>query len=263
MHYLKYLASIGAVNIHPGAAAATTVLLQQLELRSQAKVLEVGCGTGGALLRISRQYDVWAVGIDILPEMLAVVSRKTRYARYHQHISIAQASAALLPFRAGTFDGVFAESVLGIQNAGTIRSALAEMRRVLKPGGRCVVNDAIWKDSVGDTVVAETNRLCEAAYGLTQASKDNWHLCDWINAINDAGFRILSHDRLSEMIDSLPASWTNLTAGRLARAYEPMRQRIAAMVTSRSHQRREYSAALQRTRDLGDLIEARLFTLST
>jgi cyclopropane fatty-acyl-phospholipid synthase-like methyltransferase len=47
MHYLRYLASIGATDIHPGGEAATRLLLRQLQLGPGMRVLEVGCGVAG------------------------------------------------------------------------------------------------------------------------------------------------------------------------------------------------------------------------
>ena len=93
-----------------------------------SSVLEVGCGTGLILERLSRVASR-AVGVDLSPGML-------EHARA-RGLEVHEASATALPFEDATFDVVCSFKVLAHVEA--IEAALSEMARVVKPGGRVVV----------------------------------------------------------------------------------------------------------------------------
>jgi len=71
-HYLKYLAELGSTNLHASAAVATERLRSALILEPGHHVLEVGCGTGGTMLKFASESQVQVDGVDILEEMLRV-----------------------------------------------------------------------------------------------------------------------------------------------------------------------------------------------
>ena len=95
-----------------------------------ARVLDAGCGTGrlAAELADSGAARVW--GVDASPEMLAVAREKTRRAGFKE------ARLEALPFTNGWFDAAVAWLVVHLV---TRPEALAELRRVLRPGGRLAV----------------------------------------------------------------------------------------------------------------------------
>src|SRR5688572_20882833 len=174
MHYLKHLAAVGTIDIHPGGGVATSSLLQSLALRDGERVLEVGCGTGGTLSRVVHTYKVHAVGIDLMAEMVEVASKRLKSSSPEKSVSVIQGDAAALPFLPRSFDAVYCESVLGFHGASQVRRMLHEICRILRPGGRCIVNEAIWKQSTNSLEIARVNAQCESAYGLRQASKEAW-----------------------------------------------------------------------------------------
>ena len=88
-------------------------------------VLDCGCGTGSNL-EMLRPYGR-AVGFDL-------TAIGVRFARSHGH-DVAQASIESIPFRSGTFDLVTSFDVFQCLPDAVERSAIAEMARVLKPGG--------------------------------------------------------------------------------------------------------------------------------
>ena len=87
-------------------------------------VLEVGCGTGLLLERI-RDFAKSARGVDLSPGML----EKARA----RGLEVTEASATNLPFEAETFDVACSFKVLA--HVPPIREALAQMARVVRPGG--------------------------------------------------------------------------------------------------------------------------------
>ncbi|MQW80646.1 class I SAM-dependent methyltransferase [Mesorhizobium loti] len=131
------------------------------------KVLDVGCGTGSltfALADAARLKEIAA--IDYSPVFVEEATRRNTNPR----IKIREADACALPFEDRTFDRAFALLVLHfVPEAG---QAVAEMRRVVRPGG--VVAAAVWDHLGGmpgmrmmvDTVAAlsEGGRRLRARY---------------------------------------------------------------------------------------------------
>ena len=99
-------------------------------------VLEVGPGTGWALERLSRAVgrEGLVCGVDIAPGMLAVADRRLRRRR----TLLALGDAAALPIGDGRCNLVFMSFVLELMPTEEIPAVLAEVMRVLRPGGRLV-----------------------------------------------------------------------------------------------------------------------------
>lgn len=90
------------------------------------RVLDAGCGTGGALRELA-PYGV-AFGVDNSPIALG-------FARCRGQRSLAQASVEALPFRDGSFELAVCFDVLYHRAVSDDAAALRELARVLMPGG--------------------------------------------------------------------------------------------------------------------------------
>ncbi len=88
------------------------------------RVLEVGCGTG-LLLERAREFAAEAIGVDLSRGMLTRARERA--------LTVIQASATALPFADDHFDVTCSFKVL--PHVDDIRTALAEMARVTRPGG--------------------------------------------------------------------------------------------------------------------------------
>jgi len=112
-------------------------------VRPGSRVLDVACGTGV----VSRTAAILAgtggsvASVDLGEPMLAI-ARSHPAEENAAPIDYAQADAAALPFDADEFDAALCQQ--GLQFFPDRAVALAEMRRVLKPGGRAAI--ATWKD---------------------------------------------------------------------------------------------------------------------
>lgn len=103
-------------------------------------VLDVGCGTGTIALAIATGAGSSEVtGIDASPEMIERARRKAAKAR--SGVTFQVATIEDLPFANATFDLVTSSLMLHHLPTHLKPGALAEVRRVLKPGGRFVVMD--------------------------------------------------------------------------------------------------------------------------
>ena len=95
------------------------------------QVLDVATGTGDLALEVLRQRpDACVVGLDFVPEMLALAQQKAGAG----HQAFIAGDALRLPFVRGTFDAIV--TAFALRNVTDIPAAFAEMARVTRRGGR-------------------------------------------------------------------------------------------------------------------------------
>lgn len=118
--------------------ATTRETLARLSLKPTDRLLDVGCGTGALLSRLSASHPAARLsGIDPVPAMLAAARRKLP-----PEVQLTSGWAERLPFESGRFDVVVSCNVFHYIRHP--RAALLEMNRVLRPGGHLVITD--WCD---------------------------------------------------------------------------------------------------------------------
>jgi demethylmenaquinone methyltransferase/2-methoxy-6-polyprenyl-1,4-benzoquinol methylase len=104
-------------------------LLALAEIGSGSAVLDLACGTGDlSFAAAARGADV--VGIDITPEMLVLARARDDGAR----VRLAAGDMTALPLPDARFDVI--TTGYGLRNVPDLAAALAEIHRVLRPGGR-------------------------------------------------------------------------------------------------------------------------------
>jgi len=102
------------------------------------QVLDVGCGTGSLTFALPRAANVAAVtGLDFAPPYV----EHARAANTDPRIAIQQGDACAMPFDTGAFDRAIA--MLSLQFIPEVERAVAEMRRIVRPGG--TVAAAVWE----------------------------------------------------------------------------------------------------------------------
>ena len=98
------------------------------------RALDLGCGTGELARQVARHYPrLRVVAADFTAAMLLRASEASRDRREGERLDFGRATALRLPFADGAFDLVTNAFVL--RNLADLSVALAEMRRVLRPGG--------------------------------------------------------------------------------------------------------------------------------
>lgn len=99
------------------------------------KALDIATGTGDLVLALARCPGIdQAVGVDLLPQMIAAACEKARKRRLAERTTWVVGDALMLPFSEGTF--ACATAGFSLRNMTDLGEALAEMVRVVKPGGR-------------------------------------------------------------------------------------------------------------------------------
>jgi demethylmenaquinone methyltransferase/2-methoxy-6-polyprenyl-1,4-benzoquinol methylase len=120
----------------------TELGLKKLNVNTGETVLEIGFGTGHALLALAATVgnSGRVVGVDISRGMFKVASDRIACAKLIHRITLEQGDAAALPFEADFFDAIFISFTLELFDTPEIATVLSECRRVLKVDGRiCVV----------------------------------------------------------------------------------------------------------------------------
>jgi ubiquinone/menaquinone biosynthesis C-methylase UbiE len=104
------------------------------------KALDVGCGTGTLAIAMKPRVGAGEVhGIDASPEMIEVAREKATKERSDIDLKVGLIEA--IPFPDGSFDLVTSTLMLHHLPDDLKRKGLAEIRRVLKPGGRFLAMD--------------------------------------------------------------------------------------------------------------------------
>lgn len=134
-HPLTWLLSFGTVD------KVRKATIRAAALQPGESVLDVGCGPGELTLRAARKAgrEAHVAGIDASPQMIAVARRNA--ARKGRDVDFRLAPIEDLPFADGEFDVVLSGFMLHHLPDDLKPRGLAEVRRVLRPGGRLIAVD--------------------------------------------------------------------------------------------------------------------------
>ena len=134
---------------------------RMLPRRRYGRVLEIGSGTGFFLLNLWKAgYVEEAHATDISPGMLSVCAESAR--RIGCDLRTQTADAEGLPYGDGEFDLVVGHAFL--HHLPDPKGAIAEMHRVLRPGGALfIAGEPTW---MGDRIAGGAKRLADRAFGV-------------------------------------------------------------------------------------------------
>jgi len=152
---------------------ARATYLDLLGVKAGERALDVGCGSGVVTRDIARRVGPAgrAIGVDPSPQFLAVARELAEGAGLGGRVEFREGSALHLPFPDGAFDVAVAVTVLSHTPGG--ENAIAEMARVVRPGGRVGVFDLDTDmTSVTHPDRALTRRIVAAASDATAV--DGW-----------------------------------------------------------------------------------------
>ena len=168
-----------------------------------ATVLDLGTGTGDLAFELRRQGAAQVAGLDFPPEMLTAARAK----RANDGVTWLLGDALRLPYPDGTFDAV--TNAFLLRNLADLRLGLAEMARVLTPGGRLVCLDmthprpgpfaALYRLYFGKLLPLIAGLISgdRAAYRYLPQSLEGYPDVDTLaNMLTDAGLRDVKVTRL-------------------------------------------------------------------
>lgn len=164
-------------NVQPqdDAAYLARPLLSLLVDVDAPRVLDVATGTARLPLSLMRQLDFQGrvVALDLAQRMLAIAQRKTR--SYSRRVGLIRQDATALPFGDASFDAV--TCIEALEFLPHPLRALAEMTRVLRPGGQFMISKRVGTDALffpGRAFRGEALHRQLQALGLTDIQARRW-----------------------------------------------------------------------------------------
>jgi len=169
--------------LHPGGERTTRRALELIELRADERLLDVASGTGDSAILAARDRGCTATGVEYSSAAVRAAKAAADANGLGDRVYFVQGDAEELPFPGTSFDAALCECSLCTFPDN--ERALAELRRVLRPGGRVAIAD----------VLADHARLPEALGGAlatiacvgTALSADGYRLL-----LERAGFEVVA-----------------------------------------------------------------------
>jgi len=151
--------------LHPGGMDITHELARLCRIEKGASVLDVASGTGESACYLAEHTGARVVGIDISGRLIEKARRKAEQRKLQ--IEFRQADAHRLPFVDAAFDCAVSECSVCLMDKEKV---LAEMTRVLKPGGYVGIHDVCWQPDTPDRI---KGRLAEIE-GESPETLEGW-----------------------------------------------------------------------------------------
>lgn len=169
-HLLPLLYELGADSGWAGGMAAVTLaLLRSARLPAGARLLDAGCGGGAMLHALARAGWADAIGVDLHPVAL--------FGHAQRSAPLSGADLHHLPFTEGSFDAFLALDSFDQQGI-VLPAALAEARRVLRPGGVALLRVSAypWLQGAHDAAFGTGRRYARR---------------EFVAAVQEAGLRVV------------------------------------------------------------------------
>jgi SAM-dependent methyltransferase len=180
---------------HTRGILATAELAGAVGLQPGDTVLDLGCGIGGPARYLASMVGCRVTGVDLSPSFIEAATYLTARCALEDRVAFQVGDALHLPFDDGAFDAVFLQHVA--MNISDRPALYAEVRRVLKPGGRFATYDLVlkagevfypapWANDASTSFLlsAEATRKVLEAAGFAAAlwRDDTQTALDWFNA---------------------------------------------------------------------------------
>jgi len=197
------------------------VLAKVVELsspRSDWWALDVATGTGHTAFAMA-PHVAYVIGVDLTPQMLAE-AKQLRRDRSIANVDLHLADVHHLPFDEGAFDLVTCRRAA--HHFSHLAQSLQEMRRVLRPGGRLVIDDrSVPEDDFLDACMNELDRYHDESH------RREYRPSEWAQMLEGLGFVM---EEVEPYIQHRPV--TSLTEGASPDNVQKIHQALAGLDAS-------------------------------
>lgn len=175
-----------------------------LDVQPHQQVLDVACGKGKSSFFLATCYPTATIiGIDQVASHIAIA---TALYQHTHNLTYQQGEAEQLPFVEQSIDRIHClEAAFHFNRA----AFLQEAHRVLKPGGRSVIVDFMWKDAASRQMLnTDEGKICQELWQF----EDLWTVDEYLTAAKQQGFQVnklldwsqpvtaMSHKRMQNMV---------------------------------------------------------------
>jgi ubiquinone/menaquinone biosynthesis C-methylase UbiE len=161
----------------PGAAETVAIIAETVRPDESTQLLEVAAGKGEASATLASQFGCKIVAVEPYDAFVHISTAKFWFFNLRDLVTVLRADGRRLPLRDGVIDAAYcigAPSIVGLERG------LAEMARVVRPGGHVIVSDIAWRSKPG-VLEGEWKWLADAAQTTSE---------EYVAAIDRAGLRV-------------------------------------------------------------------------
>lgn len=115
--------------------------LSMIDLSSQIKVADIGCGTGASTLDLARLLNASITAVDLMPAFVEELKVNAKREGVAEKVEAVVGSMEDLQFRENEYDLIWSEGA--IYNMG-FKKGIKEWKRFIKPGGVLAVSEITW-----------------------------------------------------------------------------------------------------------------------
>ena len=112
-------------------------VIKMVKASNPQTILDIATGTGDLAIMMAKNTNAKITGLDLSAGMLDVGRKKVKEAGLDSRIEMVQGDSENLPFQDNSFDCITVS--FGVRNFENLEKGLAEINRVLKPGGTFVI----------------------------------------------------------------------------------------------------------------------------
>lgn len=180
---------------HAAVKRMTLSIVGPAGIADTDKVLDAGCGVGGASLDIARSSGAEVLGVTISPVQVELATARAQQAGLESRVRFEVADcSSRLPCPDSSVDVVL--SIEAACHFDDKPAFLRECRRVLKPGGRLALSDWMATDHLDDAARTESLDPVCASWRLAGMASP----VEWLAMIEANGFSVREHEDYAEAV---------------------------------------------------------------